>query len=212
VSSLDEVKLEILHKHYEDSCSVMGAFRSQRDAYFTRILLLLMLVLYDFYSSRDFGLLVSDLIRQKGGIPDVPDLHYLSTLLWFALLGITVRYCQSAVHLNRQYEYLHGLERQLAPVFGGVAFTREGEAYLASYPIFSSWAHNLYTIAFPVMLGMVAFGRGYRELLIVSSGSTIVIVDVLISIAMLITMVLYVHVLHGSTLNALFRGSSEVSP
>ena len=82
--------------------------------------------------------------------------HWLGSVLWFLLLGTSIRYFQTVVQLSRQYDYIHGLEELMADEFRAPAFTREGKSYRDDYPIFSAWASLLYRYAFPVLLAVIA--------------------------------------------------------
>jgi hypothetical protein len=90
------------------------------------------------------------------------DLAYVRSVLWFLLLGLTLRYSQLTLNLERQYGYIHQLEEALQEVVHP-AFRREGRAYLENYPRFLTWAHFLYTVVFPLLLCVVALCWTYRQ-------------------------------------------------
>ena len=196
----EDARLEILHAHYADTCGVLHRLRGQRDRHFALILVLLAFVLYDIYSPQDFGRLLSDLIRGQGGVEAAPDLRYLGSLLWFALLALVVRYGQTAVLIERQYNYLHAVEDELSVEFGGKAFTREGKAYLSNYPLFGDWAHALYTIIFPAGLVIVVVARFARELRAPSRWGGLFWFDLAVGAAILVSITLYLRAVHGSPL------------
>ena len=124
-------KLALLHEHYRDTCTVIQNQRRARDRYFYFVVAVLAVALFDWATPEGFAGAVS--------------------VLWFLLLGLTVRYCQAALGIERQYTYVHQLEATLARHVGS-GFTREGEAYLSDYPVFLTWAHYLYSLVFPVLL------------------------------------------------------------
>ena len=79
--------------------------------------------------------------------------NLFATLFWFLLFGVSSRYYQIVIQIERQYDYIHHLEELINNKFvGSRAFTREGKAYLEQYPLFSNWIWFLYTIAFPLIV------------------------------------------------------------
>jgi len=146
--------VQLLHEHYRDTCSIAQDIRGSRDRYFYLILASLVPVLFNVYSPADYARLLSEFLAKRLDLSRAPDLGFVRSLLWFVLFGLTVRYCQSVLLLERQYAYLHALEKQLARDLGEV-FGREGRAYLANYPVFLNWAHHLYSLVFPVVLLVV---------------------------------------------------------
>jgi uncharacterized membrane protein YhaH (DUF805 family) len=136
---MEEGRLQVLHSHYQDTCSALQGFRSQRERFFYWILAALVLVLYDAGAPEKFGAAAGDLLNRQTGVSSIPDLSYLSTILFFILLGLALRYCQTVVYVERQYRCLHDLGN-FGSEYGGAAFTRE-RSYLADYPAFANWAH-----------------------------------------------------------------------
>lgn len=93
------------------------------------------------YISKEFGVTVD-----KGS-------NLFGTLLWLLLFGVSSRYYQIVIQIERQYDYIHHVEELLNGKYAGSrAFTREGKAYLEKYPLFSNWVWFLYMAAFPLII------------------------------------------------------------
>src|SRR5262245_39846269 len=99
--------LVVLHDHYRDTCSVMRGQRAARDRYFYLVLGVLAVSLFDIATPQGFASAIADVLRAKAQLSSTPDLTYVRSLLWLLLLGLTVRYCQSALAVERQYKYVH---------------------------------------------------------------------------------------------------------
>src|ERR1019366_6800862 len=97
---------------------------------------------------------VQGVVKKVADVKLGNDMGVVSTLLWFALFGLSTRYFQTVVEIEGQYEYLHSLEEDINSnhYAGSVAFTREGKHHLKEYPLFSNWVWMLYTILFPVLI------------------------------------------------------------
>jgi hypothetical protein len=126
-----------------------------RDRYFFLIIALLAVMLFDMTAPQGFDSAVGDLLKTQVGLSSIPDLEFVRSLLWFLLLGSTLRYGQMAVAGERLYKTVHKLEELLnAEIPGG--FEREGMAYKRFKPPFAKWAGVMYTIVFPLLLAVVA--------------------------------------------------------
>jgi len=194
---MEESKLQLLHEHYKDTCSVMTGYRKARDRYFYLVLIVLAVVIFDLYSPQDFADILSQFIRQQLQTTTAPDLRYIRSLIWFLLLGFTIRYCQTALHMERQYKYIHSLEETLALHFKGGAFTREGKAYLKDYQVFSTWVHYLYSFASPILLAVIVVLRTIHELRVSFPRTVLAWFDICVAIAMCISVVLYLVAFHN---------------
>lgn len=157
-----DAKAEILHEHYRDTCGVMQGLRVGRDRCFYLVIAVLAAALFDVATPEGFATAVGDLLKTRLGLSNTLDLAYVRSVLWFLLLGLTLRYSQLTLNLERQYGYIHQLEEALQELVHP-AFRREGSSYLEDYPRFLTWAHFLYTVVFPLLLCGVALGWTYRQ-------------------------------------------------
>ena len=135
------------------------------------------------------------MLKSKAQLSSTPDLGYIRSLLWFLLLGFTVRYCQTALAVERQYAYVHKIEALLSRHVEG-AFTREGEAYLENYPLFLDWAHYLYTLIFPLLLSLVAIVWTYRQIP-AWPWPWAIWLDSIVTVALLASVVMYLVAFHS---------------
>ncbi|HKY23392.1 MAG TPA: hypothetical protein VJM31_19400 [Vicinamibacterales bacterium] len=189
---MESAQLEILHEHYRDSCTVMQGQRAARDRYFYMVIAVVAIAWFDIVAPQDFAAIVGEALKTNLQLPIAPDLGYLRSILWFLLLGLTVRYCQTALSLERHYDYIHDIEALLSKHVHE-AFGREGTAYLSKYPLFLMWAHYLYVVACPLLLlGVVAtWTRAQIPNWRPASWPGLVWFDCLVSLAIVVSVVLY---------------------
>jgi hypothetical protein len=192
---MDLEKLVVLHDHYRDTCGVMRSQRAARDRYFYFVITLLAIVLFDLATPAGFANVISDVLRSRLQLSSAPNLEYVRTLLWFLLLGLTVRYCQTALGVERQYTYIHELEKLLSEQVPG-AFRREGEAYLTEYPLFLSWAHYLYTLILPLLLCGTVVVWMYRQIPGRPPWPFVVWFDCAVTVAIVASVAMYLHAFH----------------
>lgn len=189
-------QLPFLVDHYKDTCTSLQLHRGQRDSLFVYILVLLVGVLLDTFSPGSFRSQLAQAVSRKLDVSPLLDLRAISILLWFALLAVVVRYCQATVHIERLYSYIHLLEEELRKHFSGSAYTREGKSYYAHYPLFTTWAHAMYSWAFPVLLILLALIRIGLAMSQAASLSPGLALDILIGSALIITLTLYLIAIH----------------
>ena len=189
---MEPAQLAILHEHYRDSCTIMQGQRSARDRYFYLVIAAVAVAWFDVVAPHDFAAIVGEAIKAKLQLTIAPDLGYLRSVLWFLLLGFTVRYCQTTLSVERSYDYIHDVEAVLSKHVHQ-AFGREGTAYLSKYPLFLDWAHYLYLVACPVVL--LAVVATWTRAQIPSwhplTWSGLVWFDCLVSLAIVVSIFLY---------------------
>jgi hypothetical protein len=189
---MEQHKLLVLHDHYRDSCSVAQSQRGARDRYFYFVVALMAVEWFDLVAPRDFGALSADLVKAQLHLTTAPDLAYLRGVLWFLLLVLTVRYCQTALAVERGYDYIHRIEALLAEEIHP-AFNREGAGYLSDYPLFLNWAHVLYVWISPglLMALVVTWMAAQLPSLKPWTWSRLVLFETAVGLGILATVVLY---------------------
>lgn len=146
-------KLEILNDHYKDTFSYQIGYLKRRDRLSLYLLITLMILFLEVVSTSGTETIFLKLISKYLGNDVSLETSFIRCLIWFLLFGIVVKYCQIVVLVERQYAYLHKLEKELMSFFStGIPFTREGKSYLKNYPNLSQWSHILYTWVFPAIL------------------------------------------------------------
>jgi hypothetical protein len=148
---MDQGQLNILHDHYRDTCSVLKGYRATRDWCFYLVILIVAVAWFDVVAPDDFARVTAESLKSKFQLTSAPNLTYLRGVLWFTLLGLTLRYCQAALNVEREYKYLHRIEALLAEHVHA-EFGREGVHYRSQSRIFTEWAHAIYVYAFPILL------------------------------------------------------------
>jgi hypothetical protein len=193
----DKDSLQVLADHYKDSFDRILEHRETRDRVFIFLLLVMAGMLFQLFSPAGATQAISDLAAERLGLTSPIDSSFIASMLWFALLALTVRYYQAVIVLERQYEYIHVLEDELSPSFGGKAFTREGHSYLSHYPLFSKWASILYTIAFPLLLAALVLAKIISEAQEALRMSVTLGFDFAVAVLVLVSLVLGMITLHS---------------
>ena len=146
-------KLEILNDHYKDTFSHQLGYLKKRDRFSFYLFLALVIMFLEIMSPSGTETIISKLVSKYLGNGISLEASFVRCLIWLFLFGLVVQYYQTVVLVERQYVYLHKLERELTPFFSSqTPFTREGKSYLKNYPMLSNWNDLLYKWVFPAAL------------------------------------------------------------
>lgn len=201
---MENAKFNNLCSHYKHTFDIHRASIKQRDTLFYSLLVLLAVFTLQLSSTEVVASIVSEYVTKTTGVKLGNNVDFISTLLWFLLLGFTTKYYQVVIEIERQYEYLHALEEKLNSFYPeSKVFTREGEHYLSKFPLFSNWVWLLYTLLFPSLILYCVIMR------IITQVATMVSIDVNQLIAFFCYLVvgtssiLYIYRLHESSIRTL---------
>ncbi len=149
---MEDWQREILHDHYKETFQYIRERETLRDRLFLVLIGLYALLAVQIQYPRKFDGTV-ETINFLGIQIDVNSLPLaaLLTATWVFVLAVVLRYCQTTINVERQYDYLHKLEERLSAEFGGDVYCREGRAYEDQYPFFSDWTWRFYTVVLPVV-------------------------------------------------------------
>jgi hypothetical protein len=192
----DDKKIELLNDHYKDTFAYLKETMRLRDRLFVFILLTITLLFFQLYSPTEAGTLIEAFIKKNLELENAISITFIGTVIWFALLAFVMRYFQTVIFIERQNKYMHRLEEQLSPYYEDKAFTREGRSYLKNYPMFSSWAYQLYTWIFPILLIFVVLGKLINEYVFTRGISLLLVFNSVIALGILISTVLYLRMVH----------------
>ncbi len=189
-------KLTTINNHYSETFLNLKEQLNSRNRLFLYMIIVISIMLLKIYSPADFSSSVSNIISDKLGLSESIDISFIETIIWISLLGIAIRYFQTVIHIERQYDYIHHLEDEMNSIWGSEVFTREGKSYLSNYPKFSSWVWILYTIMYPILLAIIVISKILNEYNTVSNFSFLFIINVVIFFSILISILLYMLLIH----------------
>ena len=193
-----DAKFRALYEHYNDTFFSIKESIKFRDKLTVLIFLVLaLLVLYTFWPA-DAITVFSQMTAQKLGTAVSINAGFLGSIIWFALLATIVRYMQVVVYIERQYSYIHRVEKELNKHYNNeIVFTREGKSYLKKYPKFSDWVWVLYMVIFPAVLAVITLVKIISEwTTILSTLSVSTVLNTVIAICILISITLYMLFMH----------------
>jgi len=145
---------------------------------------------------------LTQLVQKKLEVNAAISINVIASLVWFALLYVAIRYFQNVINIEKQYNYTHQLEKELANHYDGKAFTREGKAYLNNYAIFSDWVHIVYWYIFPVLFTAAITVKIVGEWAANSQNALQVWLNTVIYASLVISTALYVFSLYRTKKNS----------
>lgn len=163
-------QLEILHDHYKETFARVREVEASRNRLFLWVIgLYALLILEIGYSARlGMGLGSLNVAGVEINLQALP-LPALLDATWVLTLAIVIRYCQDSIFVERQYPYVHLLERSISPLvrrsltLDENVYQREGKVYLNEYPVLLDVAWYAYVVVFPLILISATLGLIYWE-------------------------------------------------
>ena len=198
----DTTKFQALHSHYNSTFAVTEEAIRKRGKLMKTVLIVLMFsTLFAFWPS-EFVETVSQISSKRFGVTLDPDFFVfgsvVGTIIWFILLVTTVEYTKKVVYVERQYEYINTIEKELHKVYGtrSPIFTRETRSYTKKRKDFSKWTRLALTALFPAILVIiVTLNIGSEWLLFLRRGSYLLLLTMNTVMAAYTIIVLVMYVL-----------------
>ncbi len=187
--SLDK-KSEILYDHYKDTFNHIKGYIKKRDRLFLFILVILFFLFWDIKSPLEAQEAINSFLKEKIKITFLPSTEIFKVLIWAAYLSILLQYLQLTILVDRQYDYLHGLEGKLNDLISKDFINREGKAYLEEYTLFQNWSHFFYRWVFPILLIIIS-SFNIKKSLCGMNLSFLDYINLILYIGILISILLY---------------------
>jgi hypothetical protein len=187
-------RLDILNDHYKDTFTRLREHEQARDRLFLWVIgVFALLILEIGYPAAVGGSL------PKIALPGAAEINLqalpLPALLhatWVLALVIELQYCQATVRVNRQYPYVHDLEKTISPSLGGGdLYRREGLVYLRDYPLLLNVAWIAYGFIFPAITAVAAASLAIWEWVQLPYAMIHRIIDVLLAAALIFVLFSY---------------------
>lgn len=192
----EDTKLQTLYDYYKETVNFIKESNKNRDQLIVICLVLIAALFFQIVAPENSVETITSILSQKIGVSVVANASLISGIVWFALLIVAVRYFQTVIFAERQYDYVQQLEENLNSLYKGNFFTREGKSYLNKFPLFSDWVHTIYTIIFPTILIFLVIGKIIGEWHCIKGISAGLVFNTAISVLILITTclcLLYIH-------------------
>lgn len=188
--------LETLHDHHKDSFLYIRDREKQRDRLFLILIALIDFILIQVQYSNLSGAFEVDVAGIKTNLSKIPSTLILS-MSWTFFLALLLRYFQVAIHVDRQFDYLHDLENYISNLLGPDAVTkqiyrRESAAYLVKKGAhFRDLVWFFYSFVFPTIVVIAVIYAGFQECRLASIPNGNKWYDILIAAAGLISIGYY---------------------
>ncbi len=149
---------ETLYDHYKESVELIREQIKARDRAFFFLLAAIGLSLLQLGAPAETTEAIRSFLTAKTGASLALNLSVIKSAILVIVLAVDVRYLQATIYVERQYSYVHSIEKELCST--GIKITREGDAYLSDYPFLLNVIHVVYTIVFPAIIIFTMVLRG----------------------------------------------------
>lgn len=144
-------KIDFYYDHYKKTCELSKQAQSRRNVFFVWLCVLEALSFLFLIKPDKAAAVFAEGINAHFETNLVLGNAVLQTLLWILIAYIIVRYCQETLYVERQYPFIHQLEKEIAKVSGTALFEREGQGYLKEYPMVLNFIDLFYKMFCPIL-------------------------------------------------------------
>ena len=144
-------ELDILYDHYKESFSYLRNYLKQRDKLTVYCAVAIGILFLSFFLPSDFENITKTLLEKQLTI-ELSDLKIIETFILFVLLLMVMKYFQINIFIERQYDYIKKIEKDLTANLNNFKIEREGKAYLKYYPLILGASDKIYKWGFPLLL------------------------------------------------------------
>lgn len=188
-------KIELLYDHYKETFSRIKESLNDRNHFFVMVFIV-MAIQFLFATSADtISYVIITFIKEKYKIDIAAQISIIQSLLWLILLYFTMRYYQINVYIERQYNYIHSLEDNIA-IEAQVKFDREGGDYLSNYPKMNDFMDILYKWVFPIIYCLIISYKIIIEYITLKF-NLLLLLNTILFISCFVLTILYLIFLHG---------------
>lgn len=133
-----------LYDHYKDTYQLSKSAQRERDRYFiiSGILVFLLFLLIAFPGDTTTTFL--SYLESKFDLKMAFKLCVIESFVWIMLYYFLTKYFQRVIYIERLYPYIQELERE-------IRVSREGDKYLADYPLILDFIHITFNLIFPLI-------------------------------------------------------------
>lgn len=121
----------------------------------------------------------------------------LQTLLWLLIAYVMIRYIQDMLYIERQYNYLDTLEKEISKVLKVDIFAREGTNYQRNYPIVLNFIDLFYKMLIPIFFILVNTIHIGREWALLNKVTLALICDTVLYVVIFIITWFYFFEIHS---------------
>lgn len=119
----------------------------------------------------------------------------IQSFLWLVLLYLTMRYYQTTIHIEKQYNCIYSIKSDISSI-GQIKFDRESGNYLSNYPKMSDFVDLLYKWVFPIIYCLIICYKIITEY-ITSKFSLLLVLNTVLFISCFVLTILYLVFLNS---------------
>lgn len=147
--------LDLIYDHYKETFAIISEQIKQRNKRFVFTFIIAFIMLLFAFSPDEYSSLIFGFINKQYSIDLKSQFIVIQSFLWIALLYETLRYSQTIVYIEREYQHIELLETKISEL-SQFPFDREGQGYANNYPMISNYTNIIYKYVFPLFSTIVA--------------------------------------------------------
>ena len=151
-------EIDILYDHYKDTIVEIKNKEKKRNKLFIIVLIHIFILFLITLRPDSASQTISDFIMEKWGTGLYFSINTVQAFFMISLIYCVIRYYQINIQIDKNYPYVHKLEKELSTKLGE-SIQREGKNYLKEYPKTQDIVYYCYKYIFPVLFSIALLYR-----------------------------------------------------
>lgn len=181
---------ELLYDHYKDTITNIKSDEAKRNKIFIALIVHLLVLFLISINSMSIYNMIEEFLLENFKIQLYFSINSIQLIMMFSMLYCSIRYYQINIGIDRMYNYLHKVEKEISKKIN-TCISREGDSYLKNYPKTLNFIYFSYKYIFPILFMTSVIIR-----LFVNNtwdNWKVKIFEIFITIAILILNILYMY-------------------
>ena len=191
MESTSDESLKIVYDHYKDSFEQIRRYTATRNKLFVYVLL--GATAMQLLNPAEAQSVLAQLLEKYVGVSPKVTMQSAATSLWIGVLYGLIRYFQTTLTVDLQYESLHKIERELSEHLSAPEFKRERRGYERDFRGFRFLVSLFYRALVPVALILCLLSRLITEYKYADRFSSGIILDGGLFVCASLVTILYVY-------------------
>ena len=190
-------KLEVLYDHYKESFALSKEAQSRRNKSFVVLCILEAVSFLILIKPEEIFELNNASIRKEVDTALVIGSAVLQTLIWIMIVYVMIRYVQDVLYVERQYDYLCRLEKEISKAASVRVFDREGKNYSRQVSMVSNIVDLFYKMLMPVFFASINTIHIRKEWRLAGDISLAIVCDTVLYVACFVIVWFYFFEIHS---------------
>ena len=143
--------MDLMYDHYKDTCQKQENSIKKRNRMFIIFCLLFITLFLLVSQENNIYLIMLAFIKSSYNLDVFLSIETIKALLWLIMFYVTLQYYSKTINIEREYVYIHNLEKKINQLCNDELITRENKFYLDKYPFILNFSDVFHKKVIPIL-------------------------------------------------------------